>query len=66
MNSKITIERAYGEDKYGMDVPIGFDILINGEWGNRYRTLREAREALAIDGITYTPTMRKGIESSCH
>jgi hypothetical protein len=58
---KITIERAYGMDKMGFDVPVGFDIFVDGEWGNRYRTLRECKEALALDGIVYTPTMRKVI-----
>ena len=62
----ITIERAYGEDKNGMDVPVGFDIFVDGAWGNRFRTLRECKEALALDGIQYNPTMRKVIsESAC-
>ena len=61
---KITIERAYGMDKNGNDVPVGFDILVNGEWGNRFRTLREVKAALALDGIQYTPAMRKDTDDS--
>jgi hypothetical protein len=57
--NKITIERAYGMDKRGNDILVGFDIMVNGEWGNRFRTLRECREALLLDGIQYTPQMRK-------
>lgn len=64
MMTKITIERAYGMDKNGIDRPIGFDIFVNGNWANRFRTLRECREALAIDGIEYTPAMRKGIANN--
>jgi hypothetical protein len=64
--NKITIERAYGMDKNGHDIVVGFDIFVDGQWGNRFRTLRECREALALDGISYTPTMRKVIiESAC-
>lgn len=59
MNQKITIERAWGVNKAGFDVPVGFDIFVDGVWGNRYRTLRQCKEALALDGIQYTPTMRK-------
>lgn len=58
---KITIERAYGMNKVGADVPVGFDIFVDGNWGNRFRTLREVKEALAKEGIEYTPTMRKVI-----
>jgi hypothetical protein len=57
--NKITIERAYGEDKHYRIVPVGFDIFVGGEWGNRFRTLRECKDALALDGILYTPEMRK-------
>lgn len=59
--NKIAIERAYGMDKNGMDVPVGFDIYIDGVWGNRFRTLRQCKSALALDGIQYTPTMRKAV-----
>lgn len=59
--NKITIERAYGMDKMGNDVPVGYDIYVDGVWGNRFRTLRQCKEALALDGIEYTPTMRKVI-----
>jgi hypothetical protein len=61
---KITIERAYGMDKNGNDILVGFDIMVNGEWGNRLRTLRECKQALALDGIQYTPDMRKVIPES--
>ena len=61
---KITIERAYGMDKAGNDIPVGFDIFVDGEWGNRFRTLRACKEALALDGIQYTPAMRKDTEDS--
>ena len=64
MKQEITIERAYGMDKNGMDVPVGFDIMVNGEWGSRFRTLRECKVALALDGIEYNPTMRKVIIES--
>lgn len=57
---KITIERAFGMNKVGADVPVGFDIFVNGQWGNRFRTLREVKAALLLDGIEYNPTMRKG------
>lgn len=56
---KITIVRAYGMDRRGNDVEVGFDILVDGNWGSRFRTLRECKDALALDGITYTPAMRK-------
>lgn len=60
----ITIERAFGMDKNGNDVPVGFDIFVDGEWGNRFRTLRECKEALASEGIQYNPTMRKVISET--
>ena len=62
--NKITIERAYGEDRDYRIVAVGFDIFVGGEWGNRFRTLRECKLALALDGIQYTPTMRKVIIES--
>lgn len=61
---KITIRRAYGMDKAGNDIPVGFDIFVDGEWGNRFRTLRECKAALALDGIAYTPAMRQDTEDS--
>jgi hypothetical protein len=51
----VTIERAYGMDKRGNDVPVGFDIFVDGQWGNRFRTKRECIAALAKDGIAYNP-----------
>lgn len=60
----ITIERAYGMNRNGMDVPIGFDIFVDGCWGNRYRTKRECIAALALDGIVYNPTAGKVIVQS--
>ena len=64
MMNKITIQRAFGMDKLGRDVPVGFDIYVDGNWGNRFRTLREVKVALAADGIQYNPTMRKVISES--
>lgn len=61
MKDVITVERAYGMNRVGADVPVGFDVLVNGQWGNRFRTLREVKVALALDGIQYNPTMRKVI-----
>lgn len=61
MNQTITIQRAYGMNRAGADILVGFDILINGQWGSRFRTLRQCRAALAVDGIQYTPTMRRVI-----
>lgn len=58
---QITIQRAYGMDRLGRDILVGFDIYVDGSWGSRFRTLRQCRAALAVDGIQYTPTMRRVI-----
>jgi hypothetical protein len=43
---KITIEPAYGVNKKGNEVRDGFDVFINGEWGNRYPTKKAAQAAV--------------------
>jgi hypothetical protein len=64
MPDVITIERAWGMDKHGNDVPVGFDIFVNGQWGNRFRTKRECMVALAQNGITYNTTTRRCTKNS--
>ena len=46
--STLTIERAWGMDKHGMDKQVGWDIFQDGNWGNRYALLRDAKAALAV------------------
>jgi hypothetical protein len=43
---RYTIERAWGMTKDGRDKQVGWDIFCNGNWGNRYRYLRDAKAAL--------------------
>ncbi len=52
-----TIERAYGMDSKGFDKQIGWDIFAHTEgystpnWCNRFSLLRDAKAALAAEGI---------------
>ena len=44
---EITIEPAFRVGKNGNDVRDGYDVFINGEWGNRYPTKKAAQAAAA-------------------
>jgi len=44
---EITVEPAYRMNKNGKDVRDGYDVFINGEWGNRYPTKKAAEAAAA-------------------
>ena len=45
---RITVEKAFTE-RNGRDVQDGWDVLIAGNWGNRYPTKTIALEAIAAD-----------------
>lgn len=49
-----TFVRAYTMTKNGLDRQCGWDIMCNGNWCNRYLTLRDAKAALAAEGLTGT------------
>lgn len=49
MNKQITIEKAYKMNSRGMDVQDGWDVMIDGNWGNRYCTKRDAIAAVIED-----------------
>ena len=51
MTEKYTIEKAYRMNSKGMDVFDGWDIFCNGNWCNRFWTKRDAKAALAAEGI---------------
>jgi hypothetical protein len=52
-----TIERAYDMNSKGFDKQVGWDIFARCEgfsttnWCNRYSLLRDAKHALALEGI---------------
>ena len=52
-----TIERAYGMKRNGLDKQVGWSIYAHEEgmsmpnWCNQYALLRDAKEALAKEGI---------------
>ena len=54
MTNKYTFERAYGMTKRGLDRQIGWDIFCDGNWCSRWSTLRDAKAALAAEGLTGT------------
>ena len=54
MANKYTFERAYGMTKRGLDRQIGWDIFCDGNWCSRWSTLRDAKAALAAEGLTGT------------
>ena len=55
-----TIERAYDIARNGLDKQVGWDIyaheqgMSNPNWCNRYALLRDAKAALALEGIKAT------------
>ena len=46
METKYSIVKAYKIDKNGFDVQDGYDLFVNGEWGNRYNLKRDAKAAV--------------------
>ena len=46
METKYSIVKAYKIDKNGFDVQDGYDLFVNGEWGNRYCLKRDAKAAV--------------------
>ena len=46
MEIKYTIVKAYKIDKNGFDVQDGYNLFVNGEWGNRYCLKRDAKAAI--------------------
>lgn len=46
METKYSIVKAYTIDKNGFDVQDGYDLFVNGEWGNRYNLKRDAKAAV--------------------
>jgi hypothetical protein len=57
---EITIEPAFRTTKGGKDVSDGYDVFINGEWGNRYPTKKAAQAAVqeAQAAQATTPTQQ--------
>lgn len=46
METKYSIVKAYKINKNGFDVQDGYDLFVNGEWGNRYYLKRDAVAAV--------------------
>ena len=53
MATKYEVIKAYKMNDNGMDVCDGWDLMVNGNWGNRYALKRDAvaamKEAIAED-----------------
>lgn len=43
--AKYEVVKAWGMDSRGGDIQVGWDLLCNGEWGQRYRYKATAMES---------------------